>query len=92
MIKNYMEDVVNQILNDLLEKDEQYKNVCRCEKCLDDIKAKALNNIKPFYVTGKTGEVFGEYKMREFQNTTNIVMEVTKAIECINNNRHHHKK
>ena len=64
-------------------------NICRCNECIDDIKAKALNNIKPHYVTGKIGEVYSEYNMLDYQNSTTIVMEVAKAIEHINNNRKH---
>ena len=84
-----MEELVDQILTDLLNSNSDYLNVCRCESCIDDIKAKALNNIKPFYVTGKKGEVFGEYFIREFQNNTNIVMEVVKAVECVIANKNH---
>lgn len=89
MVKNYMEELVDQILMDLLQNNKDYENVCSCASCINDIKAKALNNIKPFYVTGKKGEVYGEYFIREFQNNTNIVMEVAKAIECVNSNKNH---
>ena len=89
MIKNYMEVLIEQVLNDILDSNKDYADVCRCERCINDIKAKALNNIKPFYVTGKKGEIYGEYYIREFQNNTNIVMELAKAIECVNNNKNH---
>jgi len=89
LIKNYMEVLVDQILTDLLMNNKDYSHVCRCESCRNDIKAKALNNIKPFYVTGKKGEIYGEYFIREFQNNTNIIMEVVKAIECVNSNKNH---
>ncbi len=86
MIRNYMEDLVDQLLNELLDNNADYADVCRCECCMDDIKAKALNNIQPFYITGKTGEVYGEFFTREYQNSTNMVMEVVKAIECVRKN------
>ncbi len=89
LVKNFMEELVDQILMDLLENNEDYKHVCRCECCINDIKAIALNNIKPFYITGKKGEVYGEYYIREFQNNTNIIMEVVKAIERVNSNKSH---
>ena len=89
LIKNYMEELVDQILNKLLEENADYAHICRCEYCIDDIKAKALNNIKPFYVTGKIGEVYGEYFKLENQNNTNLIMEVVKAIECVNSNKNH---
>ena len=44
--------------------------------------------IQPLTVR-KIGEVYGEYFMRECQNSTNIVIEVAKAIEHVNSNRNH---
>ncbi len=89
MIKNYAEVLVERTLESLLKNNPEYVNICRCNECIDDIKAKALNNIKPHYVTGKIGEVYSEYNMLDYQNSTTIVMEVAKAIEHINNNRKH---
>jgi len=45
MVKNYMEIVVDNILKKILP---DYSNLCKCEKCCDDIKAIALNNLKPY--------------------------------------------
>lgn len=89
LIKNYAEKLVERILENLLENNSEYAHICKCDDCMDDIKAKALNNIKPFYITGKIGEVYGEYFMRECQNNTNIVIEVAKAIEHVNSNKNH---
>ena len=48
MLKNYMEDVVEHFLLDVLN---EYDNICKCEQCINDIKAIALNNLKPlFYI------------------------------------------
>lgn len=40
-IKNYMEVIVDEFLNDVLRK---YKDVCHCKRCISDIKALTLNN------------------------------------------------
>lgn len=89
MIKNYAEVLVERTLENLLRNNPEYVDICKCEECIDDIKAKALNNIKPHYVTGKVGEIYGEYNMLDYQNSTNIVMEVAKAIVHIDANRKH---
>ena len=89
MIKNYAEVLVERTLDNLLKNDQEYANICKCDQCINDIKAKALNNIKPYYVTGKIGEVFCEFDMLEIQNNANIVMEVAKAIVHINANTKH---
>ncbi len=36
MLKNYMEDVVDSFLPHMLK---QYPEICRCELCVEDIKA-----------------------------------------------------
>lgn len=89
MVKNYAEVIVERTLENLLRNNPEYANVCKCEKCLDDINAKALNNIRPFYVTGKLGEVYYEYNMLDCQNKANIVIEVAKAIVQVSSNVKH---
>ena len=89
MIRNYMEELVGKILVDLLKNNKDYADVCTCDYCIDDIMAKALNNIKPFYITGKKGEIYGEYYTRANHNNTKIIMEVVKAIEFIRDNKSH---
>jgi len=90
MVKNYMEICVDIILEDLINRG-MYKNVCTCEKCLDDVKAKALNNLKPYYITSKKGEVFAEYSSLEMHKHMEIFVEVTKAFEVISKNTNHNK-
>lgn len=89
MVKNYMEILVEQYLNELLTSDPKYKDVCRCAACIDDIEAKALNHLPPFYVTGKKGEIFGEYHARNFQNKMDIMSAIVAAIEFIHTHRDH---
>lgn len=89
MVKNYMETLVEQYLDELLSTDPKYKNVCNCQACIEDIEAKALNAIPPFYVTGKKGEIFGEYHARHSQNKMDIVAAIVSAIELVNAHRSH---
>ncbi|MDO5517196.1 MAG: late competence development ComFB family protein [Clostridium sp.] len=62
---------------------------CKCEKCKNDIAALALNNLKPCYVTTKLGEVMTKIKNTEQQEETNIIVEVTKAINIVQKNPKH---
>lgn len=88
MVKNFMEDIVQQCLDDTLKSDTLFTDICRCERCMDDIKAMALNHIKPFYVTGKKGEVFGQYHTLEPQIKLDIVHEVVSAIDFVAKHKH----
>ena len=83
-----MEEVVSRYLKKILQ-DEDYVSICKCESCLDDIMAKALNNLKPFYITTKKGEVFAEYSSLENQHQTEVVAEVVKALEFVSKNPNH---
>lgn len=87
MIHNYMEDLVEIHLNDLL-RSPGYENICRCEQCMDDIRARALNHLEPFYVTGKKGEVFGKYSAADVQKRMDIIQAVVNAVHVVSANRH----
>ncbi|QSX06337.1 late competence development ComFB family protein [Sedimentibacter sp. zth1] len=89
MIKNYMEVMVAEILTDLLNNNKAYKDICKCEVCIDDMMAKALNNITPFYITSKKGKIYGEYFIKEKQNIAHLITEVVKAIDCVSKNPRH---
>ena len=89
MIVNYMEEIVRNYLQNFLKTDETYANTCKCEQCIDDIMAKALNNLKPYYITTKKGEVFAEYSSLETQHHAEVITEVIKAIEFVSKNKMH---
>ena len=89
MVVNYMEEIVRSYLNNLLKTDPAYVNICRCDNCTDDILAKALNNIKPYYITTKKGEIFAEYSSLEIQHQAEVITEVIKAVEFVLNHPKH---
>lgn len=89
MVINYAELCVKKFLDSILKTDPNYSNVCKCEHCIDDIMAKSLNNIKPFYITSKTGEVYAEYSSLELQNNAEVIKEVINAIDFVSKNKRH---
>lgn len=88
MIINYMEEVVKRYLNKILS-DPEYVSVCNCDYCKEDIMAMALNNLKPFYITTKRGEVYAEYSSYEIQHQAEIIKEVIQAIEFVSAHPNH---
>lgn len=88
MIRNYTEIHAEHTLKDLLSRPE-FADMCKCEHCIDDIMAIALNNLKPKYITSKTGEVFSEYAMQDYQFLNDIKGEVVKALERVRANCKH---
>lgn len=89
MITNYMEEIVKNQLGGILKTEPAYMGICRCEQCMDDIMAKALNNLKPYYITTKKGEIFAEYSSLETQHQAEVIAEVIKAIEFVSKNVKH---
>lgn len=89
MIANYKEVLVRNYLDHALKNESSYANVCKCETCYDDIMAKALNNLKPYYITTKKGEVFAEYSSLETQHQAEVISEVIKAIEFVLKHKNH---
>ena len=84
MIQNYMETLVGQALDkELGEHREKYDNLCQCPSCIALVKATALNQLKPFYVTCVAGKVYGEYRMKEIQSQSDILVAIGKGIDSV---------
>ncbi|MCY6371419.1 late competence development ComFB family protein [Clostridium ganghwense] len=86
-LKNYSEELVDQLLPKTLK---DYKDICKCEKCILDIKAYALNSITPKYIVTDQGEIYTR-ALNEInkQETINIIKSITKAIEVVSKNPKH---
>lgn len=85
-IKNYMEDVVIHLLYNLVKDRE---NVCKCEKCLSDIAAIALNRLPPHYVVSEKGEVYSKVLNMSIQFEADVTTAILEAIEKVSKNPRH---
>ena len=86
MIKNYMEDVVDEIMPTFIS---TFSDVCTCEKCLEDMKAIALNHLKPQYVVTEKGLLYTKIHEMEPQFKTDVINELTKAMVDVTNKPRH---
>jgi len=84
-LHNYMEDIVLNNLNLLLEKED----MCKCEKCRLDIMALALNRLPSKYVVTQKGHVYAKLAELELQLKADIIRELTRAIEIVKKNPQH---
>lgn len=89
MIKNYMEQLVNEVINDLVKSKGENFFCCNCSSCIDKIRVYTLNQITPFYVTSKTGEVYGTFSNKAVQKKADILSYVLKANEIVSNKKNH---
>jgi len=72
--------------------DEQLINradACSCDKCKADILAIALNNLRPRYVVTDKGRILAKTAVLDNQINTDILVEVSKAIEIVSKNPRH---
>jgi competence protein ComFB len=82
---NLMEQVVRDRLFELIHNFEG----CRCEKCIDDMEAIALNAIPPKYVNSEKGALFGKVGTMDLHNHHQIDLEIIRAIDFVSKNPKH---
>lgn len=87
-LKNYMEVVVDHSLQQLLK---AFPAVCTCEVCTIDIKAIALNNLKPHYVVTDAGEMWTRVEEMNLQFETDVLKALIDSIAIVNANPRHGK-
>ena len=74
-IKNYMEEIVYNQMKDILVD----INMCKCEKCLMDVAAIALNDLPPKYIVTEKGELYSKINALSQQFEVDIITAITKA-------------
>lgn len=79
-VKNYMEDVVDYLLPDVLK---SYPDLCKCQHCVSDIKALTLNNLPPKYVATPIGEVYTRINELSLQFEADAIKEILQAIKKV---------
>ncbi len=85
-LKNYMEDAVRNMLDELVEK---RGNVCRCSRCRLDIIAYALNHLPPKYVVTDKGHTYTRVAEMAQQFSTDLVVALSRAIKHVTKNPRH---
>jgi competence protein ComFB len=84
---NLTELLVEQKIEELREK--RGDKLCTCETCKADIMAYALNNLPPRYVNTDKGEIYVRAQVLNSQMSTDLLVEVSKAIEYVKKNPRH---
>ena len=87
LLKNEAENLVIQEVERQLR--GVYKNMCRCNDCVVDIAAIALNNVKPLYRFSILGTLYASQSMTEQAYAESITQAVSQAIEKVRANPSH---
>ncbi len=85
-LKNYMETAVDHVMPNIMK---AFPGVCQCDTCQLDIKALALNHLKPHYVVTDKGEMFSKVNEMYIQSEADIMKALVDAITIINQNPRH---
>ena len=79
-IVNYAEYFVEIYMREIMKEN----NLDESDDYVRKVYVMVLNNIKPFYIVTKKGEMLTKLKSQEGQYKTNIFLEVTRAIDIMN--------
>lgn len=81
-----MESLVEEALDNFL-KDQN--NICKCDRCIMDMKAKALNKLPAHYVATDRGYIYGKIEKMRTQFNVDVLKAVVEAVEIVSKNRRH---
>lgn len=84
-VKNYMEEIIEMLLDDVLKN----MKVCKCQICCEDIAALALNELPPKYVVTEKGERYSKLNLLRQQFEVDVVSAITRATITVNKRPRH---
>ena len=84
-LENETEHIVIEELEEQLDKN---KKVCKCQDCVLDMAAYALNNTKPYYRVSLLGKLYAS-SIDNSKYSKEIKKAVTEAIKKIQDNPSH---
>jgi competence protein ComFB len=88
-LKNHMEVVVQQALNDYLRQNDI---TCSCEHCQADIMALVLNQLPARYYVSPRGEILTQIESQTLPDQARIMSEVVRAAQQVSSSPSHPMK
>lgn len=82
-------NVIEKIVDEKLEEMLQNESCCKCERCLEDMKAIALNKLPARYVSTHNGELFTKLDATARQISVDLNVAVSYAIDCVSGRPSH---
>jgi len=87
LLKNEAETIVLRELEQQLKAEQG--EMCRCNECIVDIAAVALNNIRPLYRFSILGTLYAAHAITEQAYADSVKQAVADAIVKVRNNPAH---
>lgn len=85
---NVMESIVDEKLKQMLKEED----CCKCDRCLEDMKAMSLNQLPSKYVSTHNGELFSKLNSLMRQNSIDINVAISYAIKVVSERPSHDVK
>lgn len=83
---NFIEDQVFEIADRLTAADAEF---CGCEKCLTDVSAFALAQLRPAYASGDLGRALTAIRVESPAVHAEITVKVVEAIKAVKEHPRH---
>ncbi|MDR2731355.1 MAG: late competence development ComFB family protein [Treponema sp.] len=81
---------VRLVINELEKQlEDAPDDMCRCNECIVDIAAKALNSVKPVYRFSLLGSIYASQSMNDKSYAISVKNAVAEAIELVTANPAH---
>jgi len=84
--ENYIEKIVREELKKVYDRE---KDLCKCDKCFQDIMTLTLNKLPPMYVSSNVGHIMTMYNLTKDQLHAQVLVELQKAVEQVKNKPNH---
>jgi len=65
------------------------EGICKCEDCIDDIAALALNKLPPHYIKTEKGEMYSKLDEMQAQFRVDVIAAIMEAVRIVSNNPSH---
>ena len=90
----HLKNEAEQLVLDELEIQLKHapEEMCRCNDCIVDMAAMALNNVKPLYRFSILGTLYAAQARNEPVYADTVKQAVTRAVEKVSSNPSHEKK
>lgn len=85
-VANVVERLIDEQFPIVMKK---FPDACCCSQCLSDIKALALNGIKPRYVSTDRGDLFERVHISDMMVKVEALRAMTEAVEKVSRNPRH---
>jgi competence protein ComFB len=84
--KNYMEDVVSDVYQELLNRTPE---LCKCDRCRQDVIALALTRLHGKYAVSAEGEIFAKLSREDRQVRATALVEILEAVKTVKEHPNH---